>query len=48
MDDNASVFLGWTNVKIFRIEVFSAERHANVLKGDWYLTNYTVDGLIQR
>lgn len=48
MDDNASVFLWWANVKISRIEDFSAARGANVLKGDWYLTNYTVDGLIQR
>ncbi len=48
MNDNASVFLWWANVKISRIEDFSATRHANVFKGDWYLTNYAVDGLIQR
>lgn len=48
MDDNASVCLWWANVKILRIEDFSAAKRVNVSKGDWYLTNYAVDGLIQR
>lgn len=48
MNDNASVFLWWANVKISRIQDFSATRHVNVFKDDWYLTNYAVDGLIQR
>lgn len=48
LEDNASVRSRWANVKISRIEDFSAAKHANVLKGDRYLTNYAADGLIRR